>query len=80
MKAFLLLFVLSFTVQAQQAPIGYLTPEDQKYYKNDQMDGNNKQERLDSVVKEINKLHGEIASLKAEMAALKAQVAAGAKK
>ena len=53
---------------------GYLKDSDQKYYKNDIMAGTNKQERIDSVVKEINKLHGEIASLKNEIATLKDEV------
>jgi predicted RNase H-like nuclease (RuvC/YqgF family) len=48
-----------------------LKAEDQQFYKNDSMTGNNPRERIDSTVKEINKLHGEIAILKKEMAEMK---------
>lgn len=51
-----------------------LKPEDQKYYKNEYGTGMNQLERIDSTVKEINKLHGEIASLKAEVQTLKKEV------
>lgn len=51
-----------------------LRPEDQKYYKNEAFDGQNKLERIDSTVKEINKLHGEIASLRSELEVFKAEV------
>lgn len=53
---------------------GQLTKEDQKYYKNDSMDGKNQFERIDSAVAEINKLHGEIASMKMEMQQLRKEV------
>ena len=53
---------------------GYLKKEDQQFYKNDSMEGSNKMERIDSTVKEINKLHGEIATMKSEMAQLKLEV------
>lgn len=53
---------------------GYLKAEDQKYYKNEAGQGMNQLERIDSVVKEINKLHGEIASLKSEISNLKNEV------
>ncbi|WPU63954.1 hypothetical protein [Peredibacter starrii] len=53
---------------------GYLKPEDQKYYKNDSLDGNNQRERVDSTVKEINKLHGEIAAMKAQIQTLRQEV------
>lgn len=52
----------------------YLTPEDQKYYKNDSFDGNNQRERIDSTVKEINKLMGEMAAMKAEIQSLRQEV------
>jgi len=53
---------------------GYLKKEDQQFYKNDSMEGNNKMERIDSTVKEINKLHGEIATMKSEISQLKQEV------
>jgi hypothetical protein len=53
---------------------GYLKKEDQQYYKNDNMDGNNKMERIDGTVKEINKLYGELATMKSEIAQLKQEV------
>ena len=61
-------------VLAQTTDFGYLKPEDQQYYKNDSFEGNNKMERIDSAVKEINKLHGEINSMKAEMAQMKLEI------
>ncbi len=59
-----------------QTNYGYLNKEDQQYYKNDFGDGNNQRERIDSTVKEINKLHGEIATLKSDVAILKQEIAA----
>jgi peptidoglycan hydrolase CwlO-like protein len=53
---------------------GYLSKEDQKYYKNDSFEGSNQRERLDSTVKEINKLHGEIKSMKEEINGLKKEI------
>lgn len=53
---------------------GQLKPEDQKYYKNESAAGMNQLERIDSTVKEINKLYGEINSLKAEVANLKTEI------
>lgn len=52
----------------------YLSEQDQKYFKNDSMVGNNQFERIELNVKEINKLHGEIATLKAQVEALKKDV------
>lgn len=66
------LILLSF--QAFAVDYGYLKPEDQKYYKNDTMEGNNGRERTDSLVKEVNKLYGEINSLKSEVQQLKSDV------
>jgi peptidoglycan hydrolase CwlO-like protein len=51
-----------------------LSAEDQKYYKNEYGSGMNQLERIDSTVKEINKLHGEIAGMKAEMQAMKKEI------
>lgn len=53
---------------------GYLNKEDQQFFKNDIMDGSNQRERLDSNVKEINKLHGEINSMKAEILQIKKEI------
>jgi cell division protein FtsB len=57
-----------------QTDYGYLKKEDQQYFKNDSMEGQNRLERIDANVKEINKLHGEIQSMKADIAALKKEV------
>ena len=75
MARFLLIIflVISSTIWAQK-DYGYLKKEDQKYFKNDSMEGNNQYERIDLNVKEINKLHAEVAQLKAEMATLKEEV------
>lgn len=53
---------------------GYLKKEDQQYFKNDSFEGNNQRERMDSNVKEINKLHGEINSMKAEIVQMKQEI------
>ncbi len=68
------LILFSASVFAAGVDYGYLKPEDQKYYKNDIMEGNNARERTDSLVKEINKVYGELASLKAEITQLRAEV------
>lgn len=72
MKLVLGLFLLSSTVLA--ADYGYLKPEDQKYYKNDSFEGNNQRERIDSLVKEVNKMYAEMASLKSEVQSLRRDV------
>ena len=75
MKIFLALCLLmSTTVVFAGTDLGYLKKEDQQYYKNDSLEGNNKMERIDSTVKEINKLYGELATMKAEIAQLKQDV------
>lgn len=74
MKVFMMAVLISFTSSVLAADYGYLKKEDQTYYKNDVMEGNNTRERIDSTVKEINKLHGEINSLQAEMKLLKQEV------
>lgn len=68
-----MMLVLSFSAAAE-IKNGYLTAEDQKYFKNDSFDGNNQRERIDANVKEINKLMGEIASMKSEIQALRSEV------
>ena len=69
----LILMLISWQVFGAR-DFGYLKPEDQLYYKNQPMDGLNQQERIDSTVKEINKLHGEIAQLKRDIAVLRAEI------
>ena len=73
MKLLIVLMLISFQSQAQ-IKSGYLSAEDQKYYKNDYFDGNNQRERIDSLVKETNNLHQVIATLKAEIQVLKKDV------
>jgi predicted RNase H-like nuclease (RuvC/YqgF family) len=75
-----IILAISFLMSASQVlagagtDFGYLKKEDQEFYKNDSMEGSNKMERIDSTVKEINKLHSEIKTLKSEMAQLKLEV------
>ena len=73
MKSLLLLSLFSFSAFAAGQSF-YLSAEDQKYYKNDSFDGNNQRERVDSMVKEINKMYGEMASMKVEIQALRKEV------
>jgi hypothetical protein len=70
------LALASFPVFAQMNTnnYGYLKPEDQKYFKNDSLDGKNKWERIDANVAEINRLHGMMAEMKLEIQKLKADV------
>lgn len=51
-----------------------LKPEDQQYYKNERFSGMNKLQRIDSLVIEVNKVHGELAAMKSEIALLKEEV------
>ena len=53
---------------------GYLNAKDQQYYKNESFQGNNQLERIDSTVKEINKVYGEMTAMKAEIADLRKEV------
>jgi hypothetical protein len=53
---------------------GYLKKSEQTYFKNDSMDGQNKMERIDQNVREINKLHGEIARMKEDIVLLKEEI------
>ena len=73
MKLLIVLMLISFQSHAQ-IKSGYLSAEDQKYYKNDSFDGNNQRERIDSLGKETNNLHQVIATLKAEIQVLKKDV------
>lgn len=76
MMKLLLLFTLSLSASAQTtaSKYGYLSKEDQTFFKNDSMEGNNQFERIDMNVKEINKLHGEIQGLKSEIQLLKNEI------
>lgn len=74
MKWFLFTLILSSPLFAQKNTYGDLTAEDQKYYKNEFGSGMNQLERIDSTVKEINKLHGEVNQLKAEVQTLKKEI------
>jgi hypothetical protein len=78
--AHVLLFGTFIACSALAYDFGYLKPEDQKYFKNDVMEGRNDQERTDMTVREINKLHGEIARMKKDIDALKLEVEALKKK
>jgi peptidoglycan hydrolase CwlO-like protein len=71
MKWLLISLFLCINTYAQT---GYLGPEDQKYYKNDIMEGNNQRERIDSLVKEVNKIYAELSSVKSEMQVLKKEL------
>lgn len=74
MKYLMLFSVLAISSSSFAVDYGYLKKEDQQYYKNDSMEGNNRLERIDSLVKEMNKVYGEMATMKADIAALKAEV------
>ena len=73
MRLLVVLLFLSSGVHAQ-IKSGYLTEEEQKYYKNDSFDGNNQRERIDSLVRETNKLHQMVAGLKAEVQTLRKEI------
>ena len=73
MKTFICLLLLSTAAFAGNKIDG-LTAEDQKYYKNDIREGMNAVERTDSLVREVNKMHGEMASMKAEIQSLRREV------
>ena len=75
MKFISLLSVALFSLEIYATrDFGYLKPEDQPHYKNEAMTGMNQMERIDSTVKEINKLHGEIIQLKKEVALLRSEL------
>jgi peptidoglycan hydrolase CwlO-like protein len=74
MKFFPLLLILLTTLGYAVDKYGNLTSDDQKYYKNDIMEGNNQRERIDSLVVEVNKLHGQISSMKSEIQQLKSEI------
>jgi hypothetical protein len=72
MMRLVLLFILTGTCLAQ----GYLTSEDQKYFKNDSMDGKNNLERIDQNVKQINNLIQELNQLKTRVDVLEKKLKA----
>lgn len=86
MKIFFLFFLLSTFTYGQTTDFGkppgapgklsdaYLKDEDQKYYKNQAFSGENATQRVDSLVKEINKVHGEMANMKKQIDELKKEV------
>lgn len=53
---------------------GDLKESDQKYFKNEMGQGNNKLERIDLNVKEINKLWAEVNKLKGEVNRLRDEI------
>lgn len=71
---YLLCFMLILSSAFATDQFGQLDAKDQPYYKNQAGDGQNQLERIDSTVREINKMHGEIASMKMEIAQLKKEV------
>jgi hypothetical protein len=73
MKWLFFFFVFTGFVNGE-TKYGYLGPEDQKYYKNDIMEGNNQRERIDSLVKEVNKIYAELSSVKTEVQFLKKEI------
>ncbi len=73
-RIYLICGFLSFSALAQTNNNYYLNANDQKFFKNDSMEGRNNLERIDMNVKEINKLHGEIAGLKSEIVILKREI------
>lgn len=74
MKTILATLLLTSSTLCLAVDYGYLKKEDQKYYQNESFSGNNQLERIDSTVKEINKMYGEMNAMKAEIAQLKAEV------
>lgn len=74
MKAIVLLLAFMTTSAFAVDKFGNLTKDDQKYYKNDSMDGLNQRERIDSAVVELNRLNGEMAGMKAEIQQLRKEV------
>lgn len=52
----------------------YISNKDQTLYRNDPTDGLNKRERIDSLVKELNKVLEEVKNMKADMAKLRQEM------
>lgn len=68
------MLIASSVYAFENKDFGYLTNENQPYFKNESLTGNNQVERVDLNVKEINKLHGEINNLKTEITLLKKEI------
>lgn len=76
MKKNVVMFGILFSSQVlAQITIHQLNDQDQKYYKNTNATGMNQIERMDSAVKEINKMYGQLETMKADIERLKAEVA-----
>jgi hypothetical protein len=75
MKLRVFLCILSVPMMSSAFADAYLTAQDQKYFKNDIMDGNNTVERITMNVREINKIHAQLIEMKAQIALLTTQVA-----
>ncbi len=73
-KILLCLLFVSGMALAETNKNLYLSSEDQKYFKNDVMEGNNQFERINMNVKELNKVHAEVAALKAEIQVMKKEI------
>ncbi len=67
-------FMLSVSAAHALDRFGQLTKDDQKYYKNDSMEGKNQFERIDSLVAEMNRVHGEMASMKSQIQQLRKEI------
>ncbi len=74
MKILFILTSLIIYSTSMAEDFGYLKKSEQTYFKNDSMDGQNKMERIDQNVREINKLHGEIARMKEDIVLLKEEI------
>ena len=84
MKLWLISFMISSAAIAQNfgPPPGvpgkledqYLKKEDQKYFKNEPFTGQSESERTDSLVKEINVLHGKVAKLEQKLEEMQKEI------
>ncbi len=68
------IFIFSFSLVSTAWADAYLTAQDQKYFKNDIVSGNNTVERITMNVREINKIYAQIEEMKSQIAQLKIQV------
>ena len=79
MKMLITMFCIMVSLQAfagnpKASEFGYLTDEQQKFYKNGSNEGKNQYERIDSLVVETNKLEGKIKSMEDDIATLKKEI------
>lgn len=70
----LFLFLMLFSSLSYAYDFGDLKESDQQHFKNEYGQGNNKLERIDLNVKEINKLWGEVKALQKEVNSLKEEI------